>query len=80
MNVLFIFVAVLSLILMALFVRKSAKLQILNVLSSIILFAIACVCFANVYGLLGGIITSAASLMCVGLLTAFIKGKAVKGY
>jgi len=80
MNITLIFCAVLSLVFMTLIIRKSASSKIIKVIYSLILLIIAFVCFANVYGLLGGIITGVACLMCVGLLTAFITGKALKGY
>ena len=76
MNELLILTAMVSLLLMMLNLRKNTITRPIKALFCTILFIISVMCFAGVYGFIGGIICTIAGAMVAGLLTAIIAGKA----
>ena len=76
MNELLIIIAMVSLLLMMLNIRKNTLAIPTKILLSAPLFGLALICFIGVYGILGGAICTAVGGMLAGLLTAVIAGKA----
>lgn len=76
MNELLIIIAMVSLLLMMLNIRKNTLTLVTKVLLSTLLFGLALICFVSVYGILGGAICTVVGTMLSGLLTAVIAGKA----
>ncbi|MBH0021113.1 hypothetical protein I6F40_12250 [Pseudoalteromonas sp. SWXJ133] len=76
MNELIIIIAMVSLLLMMLNIRKNTLTLLAKTFLSTLLFGLALICFMGVYGILGGAICTVVGAMLAGLLTAVIAGKA----
>jgi len=76
MNELLIIIAMVSLLLMMLNIRKITLTIPTKAFLSTLLFSLALICFMSVYGILGGAICTVVGAMLAGLLTAVIAGKA----
>jgi hypothetical protein len=76
MNELLITIAMVSLLLMMLNIRKNTLTLAAKTFLSALLFGLALICFMGVYGILGGAICTVVGAMLAGLLTAVIAGKA----
>ncbi|MEL0653561.1 hypothetical protein V6257_00815 [Pseudoalteromonas issachenkonii] len=76
MNELLITIAMVSLLLMMLNIRKNTLTLATKTFLSALLFGLALICFMGVYGILGGAICTVVGAMLAGLLTAVIAGKA----
>ncbi|KHM49244.1 hypothetical protein PL71_09285 [Pseudoalteromonas distincta] len=76
MNELLIIIAMVSLLLMMLNIRKNTLTIPTKAFLSTLLFSLALICFMGVYGILGGAICTVVGAMLAGLLTAVIAGKA----
>ncbi|KAA1153846.1 hypothetical protein EU510_08625 [Pseudoalteromonas sp. FUC4] len=76
MNELLITIAMVSLLLMMLNIRKNTLTLATKTFLSALLFGLALICFMGVYDILGGAICTVVGAMLAGLLTAVIAGKA----
>ena len=76
MNELLIIIAMVSLLLMMLNIRKNTLTIPTKAFLCTLLFSLALICFMSVYGILGGAICTVVVAMLAGLLTAVIAGKA----
>ncbi|MEZ7490960.1 hypothetical protein QO198_05285 [Pseudoalteromonas distincta] len=76
MNELLIIIAMVSLLLMMLNIRKNTLTIPTKAFLCTLPFSLALICFMSVYGILGGAICTVVGAMLAGLLTAVIAGKA----